>query len=68
MPEENRVGPLIRKARHRKRMTQKQLADKLRVSKSTVGNWEIGKHFPLRYAGAVEAVLDIELPEREDVA
>lgn len=68
MPEETPVGPLIAKARHRKRMTQKQLAAKLGVSTPTVANWERGKHFPLRFAGAIEAALDIELPEREEVA
>lgn len=72
MPEETRaepsVGLTIARARQRKRMTQKQLARKLRVSTSTVANWEGGKHFPLRHAGAVEALLGIELPEREELA
>lgn len=68
MPEETSVGTLIQRARHRKRMTQKQLAAALGVSKPTVAHWESGKHFPLRYAGAIEDVLGIELPEREEVA
>lgn len=47
-------------------MTQQDLADELGVSKSTVGNWEIGKHFPLRYLGRVEDVLGIRLDAPED--
>jgi len=65
MPDENRVGLLIQRARQRKRMTQQDLADVLGVSRPTVTNWERDTHFPARYAGAIEAALDITLPERE---
>lgn len=68
MPDDNRVGVLIQRARQRKRLTQQELADQLGVSKSAVANWEIGKHFPVRHAGAVEDVLDITLPEPEPEA
>lgn len=42
-------------------MTQDRLAAMLGVSKSTVANWESGKHFPLRYMGALEDVLGTSL-------
>ena len=29
---------------------------------ATVARWEAGTHFPLRYAGAIEEVLDITIP------
>jgi transcriptional regulator with XRE-family HTH domain len=64
MPTET-VGILISRARHRKHWTQQQLADALEVTKSTVGNWERGEHFPLRYAGAIEELLEITIPARE---
>lgn len=56
------VGILIQRARHRKRWTQQQLADELSVSKSTVANWERGEHFPVRYAGVLEELLEITIP------
>lgn len=68
MPKVNRVGTAIQRARQRKRMTQQELADLLGVSKTTVTNWETGTHYPQRYIGAVEEVLDVTLPEPEDVA
>jgi len=44
-------------------MTQDDLAAELSVSRSTVANWESGKHFPLRYLGRVEDVLGIDLSD-----
>lgn len=55
------IGTTIRKRRQVLGMTQQQLADQLGVSKSTVANWEIGKHFPLRYLGAIEEALGVSL-------
>ena len=55
------LGVKIRKRRQVLGMTQQELADKLHVAKSTVANWERGKHFPLRYLGAVEVALGIDL-------
>lgn len=63
MPSEH-VGILIARARQRRKMTQAQLAEALEVAESTVANWERGEHYPLRYAGAIEEVLDIEIPPR----
>jgi transcriptional regulator with XRE-family HTH domain len=58
------VGILIARARQRQRMTQAQLADALGVAESTVANWERNEHYPARYAGAIEALLDITIPPR----
>lgn len=66
--ENNSVGGAIKRARHRKRMTQRQLAGALGVAVSTVANWERDQHFPQRYLGAVEEALDISLAEYEPQA
>lgn len=58
------VGILIARARHRRRMTQAQLAEALEVAESTVANWERGEHYPARYAGVIEEVLGIRIPPR----
>lgn len=55
------IGKVIARARHRKRLTQRQLAEALGVSVPTVANWERGEHFPLRNIGAIEEALDISL-------
>lgn len=55
------IGTRIKKRRQVLDMTQQDLADALGVSKSTVANWESGKHFPLRYLGKVEDVLGVSL-------
>jgi len=59
--EEIPIGRKIAHARHRKRMTQTAFAARLGVSRVTVANWEGGVHFPLRYLGAIEEVLEISL-------
>jgi DNA-binding XRE family transcriptional regulator len=66
--EQPSVGVSIRKARQRKRMTQAELAQLVGVHESTVMNWEKDLHYPQRYAGAVEEVLGITLPEPEAAA
>ena len=57
----------MRKRRQIIGLTQRQFAAQLGVSKSTVANWESGKHFPLRYMGKVEEALGIALDEDEVV-
>jgi transcriptional regulator with XRE-family HTH domain len=61
MATEPRIGTKIAKRRQELGMTQQGLADELGVSKSTVANWESGKHFPLRKLGKVESVLGVSL-------
>jgi transcriptional regulator with XRE-family HTH domain len=55
------IGVRIARRRQQLRMTQEELAVRLGVSKSTVANWETGKHFPKRKLGAIEAELGISL-------
>ena len=59
------VGLLIARARHRKRMTQVQLAEALGVSPSSVANWERGATYPLKCAGLIEELLGITIPAEE---
>lgn len=40
------MGITLKAARVNNNLTQKQAADKIGVSKDTVGNWEKGKTFP----------------------
>jgi transcriptional regulator with XRE-family HTH domain len=65
------IGTRIKRRRQVLRLTQEDLAGRLGVSKSTVANWESGKHFPLRYLGAVEHELGVSLagqPEPDSLA
>lgn len=57
------VGTLIQRARHRKGLTQQELADALSVSRDSVAKWESGAHFPSRKAGAIEELLEITILE-----
>jgi transcriptional regulator with XRE-family HTH domain len=59
------VGILIARARHRKGMSQAQMAEALGVSPSTVANWERGAAWPLKKAGLVEELLGITIPARD---
>jgi transcriptional regulator with XRE-family HTH domain len=61
------LGSRMRKRRQIIGLTQQELARQLGVSKSTVANWESGKHFPLRYMGKVEEVLGISLDDEEQM-
>jgi len=62
MAEETTTGAIIQRARQRKRLTQQEMADALGVNRGTVSTWESGEHFPSRYAGAIEELLDITIP------
>lgn len=46
-------------------MSQRELADALGVSASTVANWERGAAYPLKFGGIVEEFLGITIPPRE---
>jgi DNA-binding XRE family transcriptional regulator len=50
------------------RMTQEELAGQLGVSRTTVTSWETGRQYPQRYAGAIESLLEITIPEQEAVS
>lgn len=55
------LGTRIAMRRQQLGWTQKDLAARVRVDKSTVVNWETGKHYPKRYLGALEAALGVNL-------
>ncbi len=57
------TGERIARRRQEMRLTQRDLADRLGVSRGTIANWERGKHFPLRYRYLVEQVMGISLDE-----
>lgn len=54
-------GAMIRRARHEAGLTQAELAEKLKVHKVTVGDWERGRFFPDRHWGALNKFLHISL-------
>lgn len=57
------IGTRIKRARERKRWTQSQLADALKVNRKTVDNWENGRTQPASSIGALEEVLGVSLDE-----
>lgn len=57
------IGDQIRRARHRKRWTQRQLADAVEVDRKTVDNWENDRSYPRNRIGALEDVLGVTLDE-----
>jgi transcriptional regulator with XRE-family HTH domain len=68
MATEPAIGTRIARRRHVLGWTQKELADRLGVSKSAVANWERGKNFPRRHLGRVEYILGIDLDDRDELA
>lgn len=59
------AGTRIKRARERRRWSQRQLADALHVDRKTVDNWENGRTQPRSRQGAIEEVLGIGLDEAE---
>jgi transcriptional regulator with XRE-family HTH domain len=58
------VGLKIKRARERRRWTQRRLAEEIGdVSFKTVGNWERGLSYPRNAIGRIEEVLGISLTE-----
>lgn len=55
--DETQLGRLIRRARERARLTQRDLAEAVGVDRKTVGNWESGTSSPRSSMGRLEAVL-----------
>ena len=72
MATDSHLGTLIKRARERRRWTQRQLADALGVNPKSVDNWENGRTSPRNSIGALEEVLGISLdedqaaPEKDD--
>lgn len=71
MAADPHIGTSIKRARERKRWTQRQLADALGVDRKSVDNWENGRTSPRSSIGALEEVLGISLagpaPEAEEL-
>lgn len=61
------IGTRIRKRRQELGLTQKQLADLVKVDESSVISWESGKHYPRRKLGALEAALNVNLTSGQSV-
>jgi transcriptional regulator with XRE-family HTH domain len=61
MATDTRIGTAIKRARERKRWTQRQLADVLGVDVKSVDNWENGRTRPRNRIGAIEDVLGVSL-------
>jgi transcriptional regulator with XRE-family HTH domain len=61
MAADTRIGTAIKRARERKRWTQRQLADALGVDIKTIDNWEHSRTRPRNRLGALEEVLGISL-------
>lgn len=56
---ENEIGKRLASYRKRKRMTQEELATKLNLSRSLVGQWETGKR-DCEYLSEVCRILDVD--------
>ncbi len=65
------TGPMIRRLRERKNMTQQQLAERMNVSAKAVSKWETGRGYPdislVEPLSAALGVSVIELFSGEDV-
>lgn len=66
MATDTRIGTSIKRARERKRWTQRQLAAALGVDRKTVDNWENGRTSPRSSIGALEEVLGLSLDSTQD--
>ena len=62
--EKQRVGMLIKKRRQQMGLrSQGDLAAQVGVNRTSVTNWETGKHYPGKYLGTLESVLGISLTD-----
>lgn len=60
------IGLRIKRARERRRWTQRQLAEALGVNIKTVDNYENDRTRPRNSTGAIEEVLGISLDEKPE--
>ena len=62
--DQEKIGKFIAKVRKEKKMTQQELADKLRVTDRAIGNWENGRRMPdVVFFKPLCEILDISLNE-----
>lgn len=61
MTPSSAVGPRIKRARERLKLTQRQLAKIVDVDVKTVDNWEHDRTYPKNRLGALEDALGIDL-------
>jgi transcriptional regulator with XRE-family HTH domain len=66
MATEPAIGTRIKRARERKRWTQRHLAELIGVSQKTIDNWENGRTEPKSSIGALEEVLGVSLDGTPD--
>ena len=55
------IGTRIAKRRHVLDLSQRELAERIGVSRDTVSMWERNKQYPHRHLGKLEAVLGVNL-------
>src|SRR5689334_18543497 len=58
-------GELLKRARKRKRLTQKRLAQLLGVHYNTISSWELGTYLPETRGSVLELARHLELDEQE---
>lgn len=57
----NKVGNIVRRARLKEKLTQKQLAEKMDISDKTISKWECGAGNPdISLIIKLSSVLDID--------
>src|SRR5712691_9130060 len=60
--EHSAIGTRIKKRRQALGIrSQQELAERVGVNRTTVSDWESGRHFPARYIGVLEKILGISL-------
>jgi transcriptional regulator with XRE-family HTH domain len=60
------IGTRIKRARERRRWSQRELAERLGVNRKTVDNWENGRTRPANSIGALEDVLGVRLDDEPE--
>lgn len=60
------VGRRIRLRRQALGMSQQELAERLGADRATVSAWERGRHWPVRFEGALVEILGISLSDEEE--
>lgn len=53
------LGEKLKQQRETLNVTQRQVADKLGVTVTTVQNWEAGRHIPKLYPAQMKALCDL---------